>query len=77
MLETDSYGKNEFERIIKRCKNPIEKHKAKKDYELCKRVTYRNRQGNLVMQPGMTIPLMTLLKSREVMRNIICWMVVE
>lgn len=74
MLEIDSYGKNDFERIIKHSKNPIERYRAKKDYKLCQKLTYRNREGKLVMQSGMTVPIMTLLRSREVMRNIICWM---
>ena len=77
MLEVDSYGENDFDKIIKHSKNLVERRNTKKDYKMCKKLSYRNRQGALVMQPGITIPLMTMLKSTEVMRNIICLMEIE
>ena len=77
MLEVDSYGETDFDKIVKHSKNLVERRNTKKDYKMCKKLSYRNRQGKLVMQPGMTIPIMTMLKSTEVMRNIICLMEIE
>lgn len=74
MLERDGYGNNEFENILKKTKNPFERKRIKDDYAMCMKYSYRNRQGDLVMESGMTIPLMMNLQSREVMRNVICWM---
>lgn len=64
MLVLDANGLNEFDKIYHNVSR-IEKKKVKLDYELCK---------DLVNVNGSTVPLITHMKSREVLRDIVTFM---
>lgn len=64
MLVLDANGRNEFDKIYYHASRQ-EKKKVKLDYDLCK---------EFVSIENSSIPLISALKSREVMRDIITYM---
>lgn len=64
MLVLDANGRNEFDKIYHNA-SKVEKKKVKLDYALVK---------DLVNVKGSTVPLITYLKSKDVMREIITYM---
>lgn len=72
MFEKDLYGLTEFEKIIRRSKG-IEKFRAIHDYKMVGKFVEYDLLGKAHLKPGMQIPLMTCLQSREVMRDIISY----
>lgn len=72
MFEKDIYGETEFDKIIKNAKG-FEKKRAKHDYKMVGQFIEYDLNGKAHLKPGMQIPLMTCLQSREVMRDIISY----